>query len=193
MTENIDHPDHYGGDTPYEVIKVLRAWDLQLAKGFCWGNLIKYTARAGQKGSAVEDRRKAVWYADELASIEEEIASQERAASINTLSVDAIRESEGLPPISLPEVKFIRIENCTNYTADHTEARFVRYDETTLVADVITGAVEGFGFPLWDYYKLIAVRDGMRNELSPASKVTGVVKDYKAQVPEYRLLEADQA
>lgn len=75
MSESVDHPSHYGGeDDPYEVIKVLRAWDLTLAKGFCWGNLIKYTARAGKKGSTVEDRRKAEWYATELVSIEAELA-----------------------------------------------------------------------------------------------------------------------
>lgn len=74
----VDHPSHYGGEeNPYEVIKVLRAWDLQLAKGFCWGNIIKYTARAGKKDSTLEDREKAAWYADELLSIEAEIALQE--------------------------------------------------------------------------------------------------------------------
>jgi hypothetical protein len=76
VSDAINHPDHYGGDEPYEVIKVLRAWDLELARGFCWGNLIKYTARAGKKGSAVEDRKKAQWYADELVSIEAELAGK---------------------------------------------------------------------------------------------------------------------
>lgn len=77
MAEAVDHPAHYGGDTPYEVIKVLRAWDLNLAKGFCWGNLIKYSARAGKKGSGLEDRKKAAWYAAELVSIEEELAARD--------------------------------------------------------------------------------------------------------------------
>lgn len=82
MPEEVNHPDHYGGDTPYEVIKVLRAWDLELAKGFCWGNLIKYTARAGQKGNALKDREKAAWYAAELVSIEAELASRSPKATI---------------------------------------------------------------------------------------------------------------
>jgi hypothetical protein len=76
VSDAINHPDYYGGDEPYEVIKVLRAWDLELARGFCWGNLVKYTARAGKKGSTVEDRKKAQWYADELVSIEEELAGK---------------------------------------------------------------------------------------------------------------------
>ncbi len=78
MTDLVNHPDHYGGgDNPYEVIKVLRAWDLELAKGFCWGNVIKYTARAERKGN-LADYKKADWYAAELVSIEEELATRVR-------------------------------------------------------------------------------------------------------------------
>jgi hypothetical protein len=77
--EVVDHPAHYGGNTPYEVIKVLRAWDLELAKGFCWGNVIKYTQRAGKKDGTVEDRRKANWYARELLSIESELVGKRKA------------------------------------------------------------------------------------------------------------------
>ena len=74
---NVDHPAHYGGENnPYEVMKVLRNWDLELAKGFCWGSIIKYEARAGKKGSALEDRQKAEWYATELVSIEAELAGR---------------------------------------------------------------------------------------------------------------------
>jgi hypothetical protein len=59
MVETVDHPAHYGGaDNPYEVIKVIEAWEL----GFCLGNTVKYIARAGKKGGALEDLRKAAWY-----------------------------------------------------------------------------------------------------------------------------------
>lgn len=80
MSEDVDHPGHYGGDTDYEVIKVLEAWDLELAKGFCWGNLIKYTARAGKKGSEVSDRLKAEWYATRLATITTTLEGQKVTA-----------------------------------------------------------------------------------------------------------------
>ena len=58
--EAVNHPNHYGGDTPYEVIKVLDAWGL----GFSLGNAIKYIARAGKKdpSKTVEDLRKAIFY-----------------------------------------------------------------------------------------------------------------------------------
>ncbi len=81
MTEEVNHPAHYcGEDNPYEVIKVLREWDLNLARGFCWGNVIKYTQRAGKKGSTIADRKKAKWYADELVSIEAELATRPKKA-----------------------------------------------------------------------------------------------------------------
>ena len=57
----VDHPPHYGSaDNPYEAIKVIEAWEL----GFCLGSTIKYLARAGKKGDALEDLEKARWYLD---------------------------------------------------------------------------------------------------------------------------------
>lgn len=58
--EKVDHPPHYGGDTVYETIKVIEAWEL----GFCLGNAVKYISRAGKKDDAVLDLEKARWYLD---------------------------------------------------------------------------------------------------------------------------------
>lgn len=60
--EWVNHPQHYGGDTTYEVIKVLEAWDLD--KDFCLGNSVKYIARASKKNQEkeIEDLEKAAWY-----------------------------------------------------------------------------------------------------------------------------------
>lgn len=61
MTETVNHLPHYGGkNNPYEAIEVIEAWAL----GFNLGNAVKYIARAGKKGSAVEDIEKARWYLD---------------------------------------------------------------------------------------------------------------------------------
>lgn len=61
MTEAVNHPAHYGGaENPYEAIKVIEAWQL----GFCLGNTVKYISRAGKKGDALEDLKKARWYLD---------------------------------------------------------------------------------------------------------------------------------
>lgn len=72
MKEAVNHPDHYGGaDNPYEAIKVIEAWGL----GFCLGNTIKYISRAGKKGDALEDLRKARWYLDrEISNLEAKIS-----------------------------------------------------------------------------------------------------------------------
>lgn len=59
ISDQVNHPAHYGGeDNPYEAIKVIEAWGL----GFCLGNTVKYISRAGKKGSALEDLKKAAWY-----------------------------------------------------------------------------------------------------------------------------------
>ena len=61
MTDsNVDHPSHYGGNTVYETIKVIDAWDLD----FCLGNAVKYISRAGKKDpkKKIEDLEKAIWY-----------------------------------------------------------------------------------------------------------------------------------
>jgi len=57
MTQ-VNHPPHYGGDTPYEAIKVIEAWNL----GFNLGNTTKYISRAERKGNPIQDLEKALWY-----------------------------------------------------------------------------------------------------------------------------------
>jgi hypothetical protein len=72
--ETVNHPEHYGGDTVYEAIKVIEAWRL----GFHLGNAVKYISRAGKKSPAtevrqrtLEDLKKARWYLDrEIARLE---------------------------------------------------------------------------------------------------------------------------
>lgn len=64
--EAVNHPSHYGGDTTYETIKVLKAW-LSPSEyiGFLKGNVIKYLSRAEKKAGR-EDYAKATWYQKEL-------------------------------------------------------------------------------------------------------------------------------
>ena len=61
MTEQVNHPNHYGGeDNTYEAIKVIEAWDLD----FHIGNTVKYISRVGKKGTdqELQDLKKALWY-----------------------------------------------------------------------------------------------------------------------------------
>jgi len=69
VKEAVNHPDHYGGDTAYEAIKVIEAWDL----GFHLGNVVKYISRAGKKTKNTnEDLKKAKWYLERYLLQEEE-------------------------------------------------------------------------------------------------------------------------
>ena len=53
----INHPPHYTGHASgVECITVTEHHN------FCIGNAIKYLWRAGSKGDAVQDLRKAIWY-----------------------------------------------------------------------------------------------------------------------------------
>lgn len=58
--EAVNNPKHYGGDTTYEAIKVIEAWELN----FHLGNVVKYISRAGKKDltNTKEDLLKAKWY-----------------------------------------------------------------------------------------------------------------------------------
>lgn len=60
MSNQVDHPDHYGGrDNKFEAIKIIEAYKL----GFHLGNSIKYILRAGRKTSdPTQDIEKAIWY-----------------------------------------------------------------------------------------------------------------------------------
>lgn len=55
----IARPSHYtySGIEPIEVVE---AWGL----GYRLGNVVKYLARAGHKGDALADLKKARWYLD---------------------------------------------------------------------------------------------------------------------------------
>ena len=57
MSDDINHPTHYthGG---IETIDFIEAKELS----YCLGNVVKYVSRAGHKGDALEDLKKAAWY-----------------------------------------------------------------------------------------------------------------------------------
>lgn len=61
-SDPVNHPSHYGGDTPYEVIKVAEAWGF--ADDAYRFMVLKYTSRAGKKDGtpSVQDLMKALFY-----------------------------------------------------------------------------------------------------------------------------------
>ena len=56
--DSINHPAHYIDGRDHEPIDVIEDWQL----GYCLGQVIKYVSRAGRKGDALEDLRKAEFY-----------------------------------------------------------------------------------------------------------------------------------
>lgn len=61
MTDMINHPPHYTA-TAYEPIDIIAA----IGNPFWRGNALKYLCRAGKKGDAVEDLKKARFYIERL-------------------------------------------------------------------------------------------------------------------------------
>jgi hypothetical protein len=66
----VNNPPHYKAHpSGVECIEIAEHY------GFCIGNAIKYLWRAGLKGDAIEDLKKARWYLDR------EIANREKAVA----------------------------------------------------------------------------------------------------------------
>lgn len=69
VPDPVTHPAHYcAHPSGIECIQVTEHM------GFCLGNAVKYIWRSSDKGNAIQDLRKAIWY------IEREIARLERRA-----------------------------------------------------------------------------------------------------------------
>ena len=76
--EKVKHPDHYGGDTVYEAIKVIRAWGHD--KSFCIGSALKYLCRMGKKPceSNITDMKKTINYLEmQLEWMKEDLENKE--------------------------------------------------------------------------------------------------------------------
>lgn len=68
MANNIDHPTHYTNrNIGYECIDITRH------QTFCSGNVIKYLWRYKDKGTPLEDLRKAQWYARKAHMMQETV------------------------------------------------------------------------------------------------------------------------
>ena len=61
----VNHPPHYKDASGIECIEVTKYMS------FLGGNCFKYLYRAGSKGDAIEDLKKAAWYAEQAWQMEE--------------------------------------------------------------------------------------------------------------------------
>lgn len=57
--EQVNHPDHYGGDSIYEVHKVLEAWGL--IEHHYLASAVEYLARVDKKGASITNLEKAIY------------------------------------------------------------------------------------------------------------------------------------
>lgn len=81
MTEfdPVNNPRHYTEGRQHEPIDVIEDWGLD----FQLGNAVKYISRAGRKGNAVQDLKKAIWYIErEISKLEKEREAQSHIASV---------------------------------------------------------------------------------------------------------------
>ena len=92
----VNHPKHYTGHpSGVECIQITEHMN------FCLGNAMKYIWRAGEKGDALEDLRKARWYLDrEIKRREKDLAKQ--SADLEK-EAERIRErAQSIEPVSAP-------------------------------------------------------------------------------------------
>lgn len=90
--EAVNHPSHYGGDTTYEAIKVIEAWNL----GFRLGNVLKYIRRAQHKDNLLQNLQKARWYLDlEIADLE--ASTRTSQPDPQPTSIQQPKREEGFP------------------------------------------------------------------------------------------------
>lgn len=76
----VSKPAHYAEGRDHEPIDVIIDWGL----GYLDGQVVKYLSRLGRKDSALQDARKAAWYANrlvrELERQDESFSSEEAGA-----------------------------------------------------------------------------------------------------------------
>jgi hypothetical protein len=72
---SVDHPQHYSAHpSGIECIEIAEHMN------FCRGNVVKYIWRASEKGSELEDLKKARWYLDrEIARLESRLETRAHA------------------------------------------------------------------------------------------------------------------
>lgn len=85
MGDVISHPDHYVAGRKYEPKDVIRDWGLN----FNLGSAVKYIARSGRKGDAIEDLQKAKQFLEfEIAALKSEHATNMISELINLKKED---------------------------------------------------------------------------------------------------------
>lgn len=96
-TNTTKRPDHYQGTQSFDVIDFNKAYDLN----FNLGNVVKYVARAGKKGSTLDDLKRAQDYINR----EIEQCEAERQIALDKLKEMAMPVIEQICTELSPEIK----------------------------------------------------------------------------------------
>ena len=92
MSDAVNHPSHYQGEGVECIDAIRAALGPEGFVAYCRGNVLKYAWRAGSKGPAAEDLRKAAWYSARAADA---LSGQQKAAGCATVA-DNAKEKGGL-------------------------------------------------------------------------------------------------
>lgn len=107
MAEIIDHPQHYGGDTEFEAIKLIEDWGWGYE--FCMATALKYVIRAHAKGQIDNDYKKSIWY------LERALTNPKPAPrGLRRLSPSAASDAHGLDQDRSEALKAIRAGDAKN-------------------------------------------------------------------------------
>lgn len=68
MTDNVNHPAHYTNGEIECIDAIRSALTPEEFRGYCKGNILKYTWRERRKGHT-EDLQKARWYLERLIEV----------------------------------------------------------------------------------------------------------------------------
>lgn len=119
--ERVNHPAHYGGDTTYECIKVIEAWEVDEmtpTSGFNLGNALKYIARLGKKGDPLlTDLLKIQWYVNR--EVDNQVKRENEAAGEFAVVRERFLEAiDGKYPPPVPqEPIFVGIDPGAEWTS----------------------------------------------------------------------------
>ena len=70
MDDPVNHPQHYQSASGIECIDAIEAaLGRDGTAAYCRGAAMKYVWRAGRKGDAADDLRKAAWYCERAAKL----------------------------------------------------------------------------------------------------------------------------
>ncbi len=122
MTDPINHPPHYTSHPARcECGKGVECITVTEHMNFNLGNAVKYLWRAGQKGDALTDLKKAAWY------VNREIERIQKQAKETPQPTETIWEGEAMSHTPGPWSPFLDIRECDRPGIDHSNGSLIMF------------------------------------------------------------------